>query len=1522
MTHDVQYWMQGEGIQNFGDFLSEYLLRNLFFSQPSQGRELRIIGSCIDDWFVESPSSGALDATGPIFWGCGLRDEDGLSPERRGSVEILAVRGPLTRSALRLGNTVPVGDPALLLPALHHAASLWRRSAGSTLIVPHFHEKRGDAELLALTGCSAVLRPNIPNDLTAIGEFIDHVFAADFVLCGAMHAAIVAAAYGRPFAFWESGDVDLPFKWQDFAASVGIPCAFQSDLAAARAHYEAAIGPVIRIPVLWPLLVASPLPVRPDAFVNVVAMDVARHGLAALEPSVSSRAANRLRSQLEAMTKAAEAAVTLQSEVLARAANEGVLREQVAILTERVEREEACRKEEAVRLERLQGQLNGAVQREARLQAEHEQLRTEQAEAQKQAGSLQGEVTRLHGREAALAAEEARLHEAVQARDHALAVERAEAAARAAQMDAMLRSTTWRMAAPLRAAGRRMPWAAALLRVGWWIVTLQVWRQIKRRRRVRGQVRLLRDSPLFDPAYYLEQHPDVAAAASDPVRHYVTIGAARGYEPCALFESGWYAATYPDYRASNLSPLAHYLAEGASQGHDPHPLFDTAWYAARNPDAGRGAEALLHYLREGAAKGAAPNPLFDPPGYLSEYPDARSSGLDPVQHFLRQGASLGYHPHPLFDTNWYSATYPEVAASGMNPLGHYLRIGAAKGFHCTPLQRHINGFQLDHELAFIDRADPEASIVIPVYGHLFETLRCLHSLAAHSPGVGYEVIVLDDNPDNPVASFLSGVPGLRVHTNADNMGFLCSCNQARTLARGWHIVFLNNDTLVGPDWLEPLLRPVRQDPKTGIVGCKLLNADGSIQEAGGIIFRNGWGYRFGQGKDAGGPEYNYVREVDVVTGAALLIRRALFDTVDGFDERYAPAFYEEFDLAFEARGAGFKVLYQPRSEVTHLGSTSYGTEVRDRQSLRNHAKFCLKWAAELETQPADDCDLFLARQRPGAVGTILMIDDKVPEYDRHAGALTIFQYVKLLHGLGFRIVYCPADLTPRQPYTAVLQDMGVEVLYAPAELEEWLAAYGQHLTVVWMARPDVSAGLLDLVRASTSARILYYPHDLHYLREMRRYQLEGDLGALEESNRLRKLELAIFRAVDCVMTPSSEEVGVIRREVPEATVCVVPPYLYPAHAATSLAQDSLVVRRDILFIGGFKHPPNVDAALWLGSDIMPLVWREVPDAQLILVGDAPTEAVRVLGADKRVEVTGYVPELTPYFDRARVSISPLRYGAGVKGKIVSSLEAGIPVITTAVGNEGIALVDGQEVLLGETPEELAAAVLRLLHDPALCASLSAAGVKVIRERFSEDLAREVMQSVLQMDLCCVCGRVSLGARNVAEPAEGPWAVQRACDSCGASNRDEALAKVLLAPLRYNGIHSLHAAVPELSRLRIHALSLGGPVLEQLRMTTRFTYPDAPVGAGQETLGQLREGELDLLVSYRDAEQSGEDFLREVHRILKIGSRCVLAISGPDRTKGADSAAAFREAGFDVSIQTAHGKQDDGDGMVILITIKI
>jgi hypothetical protein len=285
MRRDVDFWLRGESVQNFGDFLSAYLLRTLFLPAPATGRTLRLIGSCIEDKSV--PPSNAVWARlrqKPVFRGCGLRTADGLSPDRRDAAMFLAVRGPLTRVALNLPAEVPIGDPALLLPALHPTGDV--PPSGETLVVPHIFDRREDAQLRMLTGCGRVLRPALPNRLAAIPSFIDDIAAADFVLCGALHAAITAAAYRRPFAFWDSGQIDLPFKWQDFAASVGIPAEFVPDVATGRAMHARDIAPRLEIPPLWPMLVAAPLPVRPDRLIDIIQMDLARHGQAAFAHAV------------------------------------------------------------------------------------------------------------------------------------------------------------------------------------------------------------------------------------------------------------------------------------------------------------------------------------------------------------------------------------------------------------------------------------------------------------------------------------------------------------------------------------------------------------------------------------------------------------------------------------------------------------------------------------------------------------------------------------------------------------------------------------------------------------------------------------------------------------------------------------------------------------------------------------------------------------------------------------------------------------------------------------------------------------------------------------------------------------------------------------------------------------------------------------------------------------------------------------------------------------------------------------
>ena len=1047
---------------------------------------------------------------------------------------------------------------------------------------------------------------------------------------------------------------------------------------------------------------------------------------------------------------------------------------------------------------------------------------------------------------------------------------------------------TWRLAGRVRLLADRLPRLSRMtrqvLKFAYWTLTLRLFDRLSLRRQARQGIAMLSSTPLFDRDWYLTRYEDLLPPGTDPVTHYYWTGAAQGLDPHPLFDTSWYADATPE--RGRINPLVHYLARRGRGTADPHPLFDTGFYlgqaAARDCDPA--ITPLEHFLDAGSGA-AQPNPLLDQRLYAEEYLGGVQAAGGALLHYVTEGEAAGLWPHPLFDPQWYADAHPDSHEAG--PLAHYLRFGGREAqLACSVhMQRLAEPVTLPVALDFEVHDAPRVSIIVPVYGHAYETWRCLATLKLTTVGVSYEVILADDRPGRPVSVLLTG-SGIKTIVNSENKGFLSNCNSAARIAVGDQLLFLNSDTTLIGDWLRPLSTVMDADARVGVVGCKLLNADGSVQEAGGIIYGNGWGDSFGKADDAGRGCYNYVRDVDVVTGACFLVRRDLFDRIGGFDSRYSPAFYEEFDLATTARNMGYRVVYQPLSEVYHHGSASYGTEQRDRQTSRNHAVFCRKWATLLAVQPASDTPSFLARERPSPRGVILVIDDKVPEIDKHAGAVTLFQYLGLLRELGMRVIYAPHDGDPMAPYTRMLEQRGIEVLHRPDTLHGWLRRYGAHLDVIWTARPDVTTPILPWLKAHSGARILYYTHDLHYLRELRRYQLEGSAWALQESHRLKPLELSIFAQVDWVMTPSAEEAEEIRAEVPLANVAVIPPYLYGEGSGGALTDD-LAARTDILFIGGFDHTPNVDAAIWLVEAIMPLIWAQRPQTTAWIVGNAPPDEVRAL-AGPRVQVTGFVRELEPYLARARVSLSPLRYGAGVKGKIVTSLQAGIPVVTTPCGNEGIRLVDGTEALIGETAHELAEASLRILDDAGLSERLSRAGVEVVRQRFSKDMARQSLLRLLGSRLCGVCGA---RPRQTPRRQPGEWREQVHCLACGALNRSAALAEVLMLPYRRLGVNVLGDARVLLEGLRIHEFGHTGALRTVFGVLPGFTASDhveglAPGAAWRDGICNediqnlsFEDASIDLLVS-QDVKEHVADPWRgfaEIHRVLRPGGRHVFTI---------------------------------------------
>jgi GT2 family glycosyltransferase len=644
-----------------------------------------------------------------------------------------------------------------------------------------------------------------------------------------------------------------------------------------------------------------------------------------------------------------------------------------------------------------------------------------------------------------------------------------------------------------------------------------------------------------------------------------------------------------------------------------------------------------------------------------------------------------------------------------------------------------NGSLLAPERAWIPLAlptsdEPVASIVLPVHSAVELTERCLHAIAAATTGIPYEVIVVDDDADADTKGLLGAVRGARVLVNEENLGYLGSVNRGAATARGRHLVLLNSDTEPQPGWLEALVERAESADDVGVVGARLIYPDGRLQEAGGIVFRDGTPANYGWGREPWDPAFSYAREIDYASAAALLVRAEVWRALGGFDERFAPGYFEDTDLCFGARELGWRVLYEPRALVLHVEGASHGSDpasgVKRHQEL-NRPTFAEKWAHRLVEQLPADAPHAAYRASDRRRGPwVLVADHRVPRPDCDSGSLRMQHLLEELLDLGCRVTFVPDDFWPTEPYTEQLQALGIEVLHGPVHMRDRLEAIGPQLRLAILSRPTVVPRYLPALReVCPQARIAYDTVDLHFVRESRRAATTGEGGDHIVSS-FRELELGMARACDATLVVSEAEREHLAELDPALEILVVP----NVHriAGEPPGPDG---RAGLLFVGGFEHMPNVDAVAFLASEIMPRVWEELPEAELTIVGpDAPPE-VHAL-ARPGIVVAGWVPDLDPLLEGSRVMVAPLRFGAGMKGKVTQSLAAGLPVVATTVAAEGLGAQDGRELHIADDPAEFARRVVALHGDDDAWWAMSRSGRELARRTVSPDLSRAALERLL------------------------------------------------------------------------------------------------------------------------------------------------------------------------------------------------
>lgn len=639
----------------------------------------------------------------------------------------------------------------------------------------------------------------------------------------------------------------------------------------------------------------------------------------------------------------------------------------------------------------------------------------------------------------------------------------------------------------------------------------------------------------------------------------------------------------------------------------------------------------------------------------------------------------------------------------------------------------------------------QVSIIIPCFNKFEYTRNCINSIARNTEtDISYEIIVIDDKSSDKTSKIENFYTNIKVIRNNENKGFLRNVNHGARLAQGEFLLLLNNDTIVLKEWLASMLEVFDNFKNIGAVGSKLIFPNGMLQEAGGYITQDQHFGNYGKFNSIFDQRYNYIREVDYVSGACLLIKRDLWNELDGFDESYLPAYFEDTDLCMRIRKKGYRVMYTPLSNIIHFESISYKSNKstnKEHQLSKNKSIFINRWLEEIDKThlPLKQGKAF-NYERLNNCPTILYIDEEPPN-DYACGSKLSKLYVELLVEMGYIVKYLPMNINPyNEKYIMGLSIKGIECCafetkkgnYASIKaenstgFESWMKSRAHCFDYYLLSRPRSKKYIEVIKKYDPGARFFYHPADLHFLRNQRKSDICNSEYSLSQKvldkaqTKTKEKELYMLRNAEAVLHVSTYENRYLNNNYSINNGIIIPCLFFEKD--NNLLKHSNP--KELMFVGS-QHEASTDAINWFIKEIFPLITKHYPETIINIIGKCGQKII----PSQNIKVHNCVSdtELEKYY-KSCISVIPLRYGAGVKGKVLEAMHYHTPFVSTRIGLEGIQGIEDAKKA-ANTPVEFANEICCLLKNPRHQDTEVEHCHKIIQQHYTKEAAKKSLESI-------------------------------------------------------------------------------------------------------------------------------------------------------------------------------------------------